>query len=142
VLTPGGTFVVYDFSEGRRTVGGDALAEWFGVFEQRFPWPPGWRPVDPRALPLAGAGLRLVHYEDVELLLPTTLDDYLRYTVTGINVDAAVTRGDCSADEAWTWCRETLTPIFAGGDLTVLIPGYVATLTQAGVSRSAGSVPP
>ncbi|GAA3247633.1 class I SAM-dependent methyltransferase [Dactylosporangium siamense] len=125
VLAPGGTFLLYDFSEGRRSASGDALADWFAAFEQRFPWPAGWRPLDPRELPLAACGLRLLDHTGIELHLPTTFEDYLRYTVSGVNVDSAV--------EARDWCRDTLAPLFAAGDLTVVVPGYVATLSHAPV---------
>ena len=50
VLTRDGTFLLYDFSTGRRSVGGDELADWFDSFERRFPWPPGWTPLDVREL--------------------------------------------------------------------------------------------
>jgi SAM-dependent methyltransferase len=117
VLTEDGKFLLYDFSEGRRADNNDALENWFGEFEQRYPWPAGWRPLDPRTLPVR---TRRRDHTDFELRTPMTLDDYLRYTVSGINVD--------TPEEAAVWCRETLTPIFAGETLTVLIPGYLATL--------------
>ena len=50
VLTRDGTFLLYDFSVGRRSVNGDELAGWFASFEQRFPWPQGWQPFDVREL--------------------------------------------------------------------------------------------
>lgn len=136
VLTPLGRFLLYDFSEGRRSTTGGALADWFAAFEQRFPWPAGWRPLDPRELPLAPAGLRLLDHTVIELRLPTTFDDYLRYSVGGINVDSAVTRGACDAEEAYGWCRDTLAPVFAAGDVTVVIPGYLATLSRTGAGGS------
>ena len=58
-----------------------------------------------------------------------TLDDYLRFTVGGINVDSAIRRG-ADAEEIRDWCRETLATVFASGEETVLIPGYVATLSR------------
>jgi SAM-dependent methyltransferase len=131
VLAPGGRFLLYDFSEGRRSPDGDAVATWFAAFEQRFPWPAGWRPLDPRTLPLGPSGLRLLDCSDVELRVPTAADAYLRYVLSGINVDSAIRRGVCTAEEARDWCRATLTPVFAGGDLTVVIPGYLATLSHA-----------
>jgi SAM-dependent methyltransferase len=131
VLTPGGRFLLYDFSEGRRSPDGDALADWFAAFEQRFPWPAGWRPLDPRELPLAPSGLRLLDYTGIELRLPTSFDAYLRHTVSGINVDYAITRGTYSAEQARDWCHATLAPVFAAGDLTIVIPGYLATLSRA-----------
>jgi ubiquinone/menaquinone biosynthesis C-methylase UbiE len=53
VLTVDGTFLLYDFSPGRCSVGDDRLERWFASFEQRFPWPPGWQPLDARELSLA-----------------------------------------------------------------------------------------
>jgi SAM-dependent methyltransferase len=128
VLTPDGTFLLYDFSVGRDSVSGDDLASWFATFEQRFPWPPGWQPFDVRELPLATHGLRLLDYTGIEIQLPMAFDAYLRYMLSEVNVDDAIARGACSADEARDWCRETLQPVFAAGEVTVTIPGYIATL--------------
>jgi SAM-dependent methyltransferase len=131
VLTRDGTFLLYDFSTGRRSVSGDDLAGWFALFEQRFPWPPGWQPLDVRELPLVAYGLRLLDYTDVETRLPMTFDAYLRYMLSETNVDNAIARGACGAEEARDWCQETLKAVFADGEMTVVIPGYVATLVLA-----------
>lgn len=131
VLTPDGTFLLYDFSVGRRSVNGDELAGWFTAFEQRFPWPSGWQPFDVRELPLSEYGLRLLDHTDVEIRLPMTFDPYLRYMLSEVNVDNAIARGAYSADEARDWCRETLRAVFTNGEVTVVIPGYVATLARA-----------
>lgn len=128
VLTRDGTFLLYDFSAGRRSVSGGELAAWFALFEQRFPSPPGWQPLDVRELPLAGYGLRLIGYTDVETRLPMGFDDYLRYMLSEVNVDNAIARGAYSAEQARDWCRGTLESVFADGEVTVVIPGYVATL--------------
>jgi len=109
-------------------VSGDALAAWFASFEQRFQWPPGWQPFDVRELPLAAYGLRLLDYTEVETRLPMTFDAYLRYMLSEVNTDNAIARGAYSAEEARDWCRETLQAVFAAGEMTVVIPGYVATL--------------
>jgi SAM-dependent methyltransferase len=136
VLASDGTFLLYDFSTGRRAASGDALADWFDSFEQRFPWPPGWEPLDVRELPLAAHGLRLLDYTDLEIQLPMGLDAYLRYMLSETNVDNAVARGACSAEKARDWCLETLKPVFADDELTVVIPGNIATLAHAtGFSR-------
>jgi len=131
VLTRDGTFLLYDFSTGRRSVSGDDLAGWFATFEQRFPWPSGWQPFDVRELPLAAYGLRLVDYTEVEARLPMTFDAYLRYVLSETNVESAIARGACSAEEACDWCRETLQAVFADGEVTVVIPGHIATLALA-----------
>jgi SAM-dependent methyltransferase len=130
VLTRDGTFLVYDFSEGRQSLTGDALATWFESFEQRFPWPTGWRPLIVRELPLASCGLRLRDYMDVEVRLPMTCDAYLRYVVREVNVDSAVARGDHGEEEAQDWCRHTLRTVFGDGELTVVFRGYLATLAH------------
>ena len=131
VLTADGTFRLYDFSSGRQSASGPELADWYALFEERFPQPPGWVPFDVRELPLGAYGLRLADFTDAETRLPMTLDAYLRYALSEVNVDTAITRGACSAEEARDWCRATLEPVFAGGEVTVVIPGYVATLASA-----------
>lgn len=131
VLTPDGVFLVYDFSKGRSSLTGDALAAWFESFEQRFPSPPGWRPLAVQQLPLIGAGLRLLDYADVEIAVLMTLGDYLRYVLGEAGVDSAIVRGD-SAEQARDWCRRTLAEVFQGGDVTVVFPGYLATLAPTG----------
>ena len=131
VLTTDGTFLLYDFSAGRRSVSGAALAGWYTSFERRFPPPPGWQPLDVRELPLGRYGLRLLDFTDIEIWLPMTFDAYLRYALSEVNVDSAIARGACSAEEARDWCRATLTTVFTGGEVTVIIPGYAATLARA-----------
>ncbi|MGD0704589.1 MAG: methyltransferase domain-containing protein [Trebonia sp.] len=128
VLTRDGTFLLYDFSVGRRSVSGDNLAAWFASFEQRFLWPPGWQPFDVRELPLTAYGLRLLDYTAIEIDLPMAFDAYLRYMLSEVNVDDAIARGAYSAEEARDWCRQTLEPVFADGEVTVIVPGYIATL--------------
>jgi hypothetical protein len=34
-------------------------------------------------------------------------------------------------EEARDWCQATLAPVFAAGDVSVVIPGYLATLSRA-----------
>jgi SAM-dependent methyltransferase len=131
VLTQDGTFALYDFSTGGSSPSGNELADWFDSFVRRFPWPPGWLPFDVRELPLAEYGLHLAGYTDVETLVPMAFDPYLRYMLSETNVESAIAAGACNAEEARDWCRETLQAIFADGEVTVMIPGYVATLARA-----------
>jgi hypothetical protein len=84
-----------------------------------------------RELPLDAYGLRLLDYADIETRLPMAFDAYLRYMLSEVNVDDAIARAACSAEEASDWCRETLEPVFADGEVTVVIPGYIATLALA-----------
>src|SRR5580693_4153041 len=99
VLTGDGTFLLYDFSTGSEAASGAALADWFASFEQRFPWPAGWEPLDVREQPLAAYGLRLIDYTDLEIQLPMELDAYLSYMLSEVNVDDAIARGACGAEE-------------------------------------------
>jgi SAM-dependent methyltransferase len=130
VLTPDGTFLLYDFSGGQHSVGGSALEDWFASFEQRFPNPPGWRPLDVRELPLARYGLRLRHCTDVETRLPMAFDAYLRYALSEVNVNAAIARGNDSAEQARDWCRRPLKEIFGDREVTVIFTGYIAALAR------------
>jgi SAM-dependent methyltransferase len=134
VLTPDGSLVLYDFSPPKRSLGGaggsDELAHWFTEFERRYPQPPGWRSLDVRESPLGAYGLRLRDYTDFEIRLPMALDAYLRYMLSEVNVDSAITRGAATPADVRDWCRDTLRAIFADGEVTVLIPGYVATLAH------------
>jgi hypothetical protein len=57
-----------------------------------------------------------------------TFDAYLRYMLSETNVEHAIARGAASAEQVRDWCRETLRAVFAGDEVTVVIPGYVATL--------------
>ena len=130
VLTPDGTFLLYDFSPPRRSVSGGDLARWFASFEQRYPWPAGWQPFDVRELPLGSYGLRLLTYADVEARLTMTFDAYLRYMLSETNAEHAIASGACTAEQVRDWCRETLQAVFAGEEVTAVIPGYVATLAR------------
>jgi SAM-dependent methyltransferase len=128
VLTRDGTFLLYDFSPPRRAVSGGDLERWFASFEQRFPWPPGWEPIEVRELPLGDYGLRLLTYADVEARLTMTFDAYLRYMLSETNAEHAIARGAYSAEQVRDWCQETLKTVFSGDEVTAVIPGYVATL--------------
>jgi SAM-dependent methyltransferase len=130
VLTADGTFLLYDFSPPRRSVAGDGLERWFASFEQRYPWPPGWQPFDVRELPLGDYGLRLLTYADVESRLTMTFDAYLRYMLSETNAEHAIASGAHSAEQVRDWCGETLKAVFAGDEVTAVIPGYVATLAR------------
>ena len=134
VLTPDGTFLLYDFSPGRSSAGDDKLERWFASFEQRFPWPPGWEPLDPRELPLAAYGLQLLDFTEVETQLPMDADAYLRYALSETNVENSIATGACGPEEARDWCQTTLESVFTNGPVTVVIDGHVATLARAAES--------
>jgi hypothetical protein len=97
---------------------------------QRYPAPSGWEPLDVRELPLAAYGLRLVDFTQVETRLPMNGDEYLRYMLSEVSIEHAIASGACSRQQARDWCLATLGPVFAGGPLTVVIPGHIATLVR------------
>ncbi|MGW3347783.1 class I SAM-dependent methyltransferase [Nonomuraea rubra] len=130
VLTPDGVFLLYDFSKGRSSLTGSALAAWFASFEQRFPSPPGWRQLAIQELSVVQTGLDLLDYTDVEIPIRMTLSDYLRYVLAEVNVDSAIARGDVSAEQARDWCHRTLAEVFRNGEETVVFRGYLATLVK------------
>jgi SAM-dependent methyltransferase len=134
VLTPDGTFLLYDFSPGRQSAGDDKLERWFASFEQRFPWPTDWQPLDARELPLAAYGLQLLDFIDVETRLSMDVDAYLRYALSETNVEHSIATGSCGQDEVRDWCHTTLESVFAAGPVTVVIRGQVATLARAAES--------
>lgn len=121
-LKPGGRLVIYDFYEGRHAQGDDRLARWYSEFETRFPWPPGWRPFDPRELP------NLDGYTDVEIALPMEYEEYARYALSEVNVDSAL-RGGIAPEEV-DWCRDSLRVLF-DRPMTVLFRGYTSVLTPS-----------
>ncbi|MEV5888004.1 class I SAM-dependent methyltransferase [Nonomuraea fuscirosea] len=130
ILTPDGVFLLYDFSKGRSSLTSGALAAWFESFEQRFPSPPGWRPLAVQELPVVETGLRLLGCVDVEIPIPMTLGEYLRYVLAEVNVDSAIARGDVGAEQARDWCHRTLAEVFRNEKETVVFRGYLATLAK------------
>jgi SAM-dependent methyltransferase len=136
VLTLDGTFLLYDFSPGRRSAGDDKLERWFASFEQRFPWPPGWQPLDVRELPLAAYGLQLLDFAEVETQLTMDVDAYRRYALSETNVENSIATGACRPHEARDWCQSTLESVFTdGAPVTVVIAGHVATLARAAAAN-------
>lgn len=131
VLVPGGRLVVYDFSEARHAAEGPELGAWFARFERRFPWPPGWRPLDPHTLPAVEPGLWLLECRQETVALPMTGEAYRRYALSEVNVDRAVRAGVCTRQEAGAWCERTLAAVFGTAELTVRFPGYVAAFAPA-----------
>ncbi|WP_051366054.1 class I SAM-dependent methyltransferase [Hamadaea tsunoensis] len=126
VLTADGTVVVYDFGEG----GHDRLADWRAEFERRWPWPPGWRPFDPRQVNLGAHGWNLRHYTDVHLHIPTDRPTYLRYALADLNVDAAIRDGRATLAEIRDWAEPTLAEVFDAAELDVGYRGYLAIIDR------------
>jgi SAM-dependent methyltransferase len=129
VLAPGGTFVIYDFSAGRRVADDAALEHWYDEFNRRYPDAPGYR-MDVRRLPFGRAGLALDWHEEFSIPIPMTGDAYLRYAMSETRVELAITRGvDQSAIRGW--CRDTLERVFADRERAVIFDGYTAGFRPA-----------
>jgi len=98
VLGAGGKLVVYDFSQGKRMVGSDGLAEWVAVFAAKYPAPPfSGRPLTPDLPAPLAQGFRPSGSEWYEETLTLDHSFYANYAMTETNVAAAVRAG---VDEA------------------------------------------
>jgi hypothetical protein len=71
--------------------------------------------------------------------LPMDVDAYLRYALSETNVENSIATGACSPEEARDWCQTTLESVFAGGPVTVVIAGHVATLARAPWKTATGA---
>jgi SAM-dependent methyltransferase len=132
VLVPRGLLVVYDFFQGSSFRDSPALGRWFAAFSARYPRPPdGGREIGPAVLSSAGGPFRLEDHEDFEIDVSFTLESYLGYVMSEVNVSAAV-GGGAGEDEIRSWCRTTLAPVFGEGAREVVFGGYVAYLTASG----------
>lgn len=128
VLSAHGALVVYDFSSGRTLPGDGRLDHWFGAFERRYPFPPGYA-LDVRTIPFADAGLRLSTYREFEVSVRMTLEAYLAYAMSETNVEAAIRAGTPETDIA-TWCRSTLSLFFPDAGAEVHFQGYFAIVNR------------
>ncbi len=130
VLKAQGMLAIYDFSEGRRLYADPRLEQWYAAFKQRYPSPPGYA-LDVRALPYESYGLRLRGYHELEVALPLTHANYLRYALSETSVELAIRRGVAEADiEAW--CRDTLADIFDAQPREVFFDAYIAYVGREG----------
>ena len=135
VLAPGGSLLVYDFSQGRQFhdagPDGDPLSAWFERFVDRYPQPARQaRPLNPAILGSLDRRFRLGAHADFALPITLTGDFYLEYMLTETNVAKAVERGETLASIR-EWCRETLAPVWQQKPRAVVFRGYYACLTPA-----------
>jgi SAM-dependent methyltransferase len=128
VLAPRGVFAIYDFAEGRRFSDSPALQEWYAVFEQRYPAQPGYA-LDVTRLPFERFGLHLDAYQRIEVPVPMSESEYLRYAMSESGVELAVSDG-APANEIEAWCRGTLDEVFAGASHDVLFDAYIAYVSR------------
>ena len=128
-LAPHGTFVIYDFSAGRRMAGNGLLDEWYGEFERRYPDLPGYA-LDISAIPFGRFGLQLAACEEFQVAVPMSVDSYVDYAMSETRTELALGEG-VNEDGIRQWCRGTLEPIFARRDHEVLFDAYVAYVGHA-----------
>jgi ubiquinone/menaquinone biosynthesis C-methylase UbiE len=110
VLAPGGHFVPYDFSTGRRLRDDARLAEHHAVFRERFPAPPGYG-LDLSALPYAEHAMQRLAYEEFDVEVPMTGSEYVAYLMADAGVEATVVSG-LPADDAQRWLGLHFGPVF------------------------------
>lgn len=129
-LAPGGLFIIYDFSAGRRFRESGLLDEWYAAFELHYPAPPGYA-LDVQGIACNRFGLRLDGYEAFEVAVPMTLDSYLSYALSETSVESAISRGVPEA-EIRDWCQSTLANVFGDAPQEVLFDAYVAYVSHEG----------
>jgi ubiquinone/menaquinone biosynthesis C-methylase UbiE len=135
VLTPGGAFVIYDFSAGRRFAGDRRLETWYAEFDARYPEPPGYA-MDVVRLPFDRAGLALDRYEKLEALVAMTLDAYLRYVMSETRIELAIAAGAGEMDIR-EWCGATLARVFGGEPRDVVFDCWFACVRHRARTRPA-----
>jgi SAM-dependent methyltransferase len=124
VMAPGGLFVPYDFSAGRRLRDDDRLNAWYDDFQVRYPSPPGY-PLDLRALGYAGAGLDLAGYEELEVVIPMALGEYVDYVLGESGVEYALREGR-REDDIRSHCEASLRSMFSGVAREVVFEAQIA----------------
>ncbi len=136
VLVPGGTLVVYDFSQGRRFRTPGTLEAWFAEFVRRYPRPKGSaRYLDPSTLASLARRFEPAGDERFEVGLILEPAFYVNYMMTETNVAEAVRCGT-PENEIRDWCESSLKPVFDGAAREVLFEGYLACFTAPGRSRA------
>jgi SAM-dependent methyltransferase len=128
VLIPSGGVAIYDFSEGRRLYDDHRLDDWYQEFRQRYPSPPGY-PLAVKDLPYSRYGLQLDTYEEFEVAMPMSLENYWLYALSETRVELAISRGT-PEQEIRDWCRTTLSDIFDATPREVLFDAYIAYVKQ------------
>lgn len=136
VLAEGGRLVVYDFEPGRLMRDSDALEQWFGEFQRRYP-PPVNAAVhlDPERLAKLARGFTCGPWARFEGGLALEAEFYGRYMMTETNVAQAARRGG-DAGEIRAWVETTLRPVFAGRPREVLFDGYWAVFGKPSSERT------
>jgi SAM-dependent methyltransferase len=137
VLTPDGTFVIYDFSAGRRFAGDERLERWYAEFDARYPEPPGYA-MDVVRLPFDRAGLSLDRYETLEVPVTMTRDAYLRYVMSETRIERALAAGAGEMDIR-EWCGATLANAFDGGPRDVVFDCWFACVRHRASTRPAAT---
>lgn len=112
VLSFGGYFAPYDFSDGRTLRGDKRLAERFASFRDKFPSPLGYA-LDLAKLPYFANNLRLVAYEEFDVDLTLSAADYVRYMLGDAGVETAIAGGMPEAI-ARGICESEFCPVFKG----------------------------
>jgi SAM-dependent methyltransferase len=135
VLEPDGTFVIYDFSAGRRFAGDRRLETWYAEFDARYPEPPGYA-MDVVRLPFDRAGLALDRHEKLEALVTMTMDAYLRYVMSETRIELALAAGARESDIR-EWCGATLAQAFGGEPRDVVFDCWFACVRHRAWTRPA-----
>ena len=124
VMSPGGLFVPYDFSAGRRLRDDNRLSDWYAEFRLRFPSPPGYA-LDLRALEYRRCGLELVAYEELEVGIQMSLATYVAYILGDAGVESALAEGQLEGDVR-RFLEDRLHSVFSVGEHEVIFDAQIA----------------
>ena len=128
VLTPDGTLLVYDYSQGRNFVTGDTLDGWFATFLERYPPVVSQaRRLNPEILRGIDARFEMREHQEFAVALPLTREFYVEYLLTSTHVASAVRQG-ASREEIRRWCAGGLASIWPDEARDVVFRGYFACL--------------
>jgi SAM-dependent methyltransferase len=130
VLAVGGCFVPYDFATGNRVPDDESLLERFAAYRARFPAPSGYA-LDLACLPYASHGLQRLAYEEFDVAVALTGEDYTAYLMGDAGVEVAVSAGLAPAD-ARDWIQRHFGPVFGRGPRDVLFNVQMALAQKPG----------
>lgn len=131
ILSPGGRFVAYDFSQGRGSTSTPALSAWFESFLSRYPMPPREAlHLDPASIAGLAGGFTVLASELFQMSVRMDASSYSAYLMTETNVAAAIRNG-AAESEIGQWLNDSLAPVFGSAALDVVFPGYVVCLRAA-----------
>ena len=123
VTSDNAIIIIYDFGITDHMESNPEYTEWYDEkYLKRFPKPPRkenkWKQED------LTEGFLLEKQTEYEMAYPFGLEAFVDFMMIQSNVNSAISSGVISETEAKEWMKETLTPIFEGGEKNLIFSGY------------------